>query len=160
MLRTGLTRRPVTEGDQDLLRALFVEARPDLALLPRAVREDLVDLQLRGRDRAWTAAHPQARRDVVALEGRDVGTAMVAEAADVVHLIDLAVLTAHRGRGVATAVVAEEISRSAGRPLRLSVWPTNHAARGLYERLGFRVDGETGGYLTMTHLDDGGPNDG
>jgi ribosomal protein S18 acetylase RimI-like enzyme len=66
--------------------------------------------------------------------------------------ISLGVRASFRGQGVGTRLmqVLIERARSAGLPgLSLSVEPDNGALR-LYERLGFRPVGRSGGSLTMT----------
>jgi ribosomal protein S18 acetylase RimI-like enzyme len=58
-------------------------------------------------------------------------------------IVDIAVLAAHRGRGLGTRVLEECKRRAvaAGAGLQLQVSPLNPARR-LYERLGFRNAGE------------------
>lgn len=66
---------------------------------------------------------------------------------------------AWRGRGLGTAVLDQVVGWARGRGLRTDLWvaDANPAARRLYERHGFRADGETapirdGSALTMSRL--------
>ena len=61
-------------------------------------------------------------------------------------VIDIAVLAAHRGQGVATQVLSD---LHGGADVKLPVFGSNVDARRLYERLGFKVTGDTGGYVSM-----------
>lgn len=72
-------------------------------------------------------------------------------AADVPE-VGLAVLGQHRGHGIGAALLDVLIASAggAGLPgLSLSVEDGNDAARGLYERRGFRVEGRNGGSDTL-----------
>jgi len=144
-------RRPVGAGDRDLLRELFAGSRDDLDLLPADVRSAMVDLQQRAQEQQYAAAYPHARHAILAVDGIDVGRLVLDHAGDGVHVVDVSVLAAHRDRGIGTSVLTDVIDEAAGaaRPVRLQVWAGNHRARRLYERLGFVVTGEAGGYLHM-----------
>jgi ribosomal protein S18 acetylase RimI-like enzyme len=56
------------------------------------------------------------------------------------HVSNLFVDPRHQGQGIGTALMAEAARRVAG-DLTLSVFILNPAARRLYERLGFQVEG-------------------
>lgn len=70
------------------------------------------------------------------------------------HLLDLAIRTEWRGRGIGSAVLERLCAEAgqAGVPLRLSVWQANEQALRLYRRHGFVADGDgsdTTGYLQL-----------
>lgn len=145
-------RRPVEAGDAGFLRGLFLACRPGLALLPG----ELVDLQLAAQSRQYTAAHPSAV-DVLLLEGRvPVGRCWYDEARDATHVLDLAVLPEHRGRGHARAALGDLAARAARRgvPLRLSVRADNHPALALYRSLGLEVEHATADRLQLVRHPD------
>jgi ribosomal-protein-alanine N-acetyltransferase len=65
------------------------------------------------------------------------------------HIISIAVVEEHRGRGVGTRLIKralDEIKKASGKECYLEVRVTNKQAIDLYERLGFRVNGTLHGY--------------
>jgi ribosomal-protein-alanine N-acetyltransferase len=68
---------------------------------------------------------------------------------DELHINSLAVADAWRRRGLARALlrhVLADAAKAGARSATLEVRRSNEAARGLYEGLGFRVEGERPGY--------------
>jgi GNAT superfamily N-acetyltransferase len=84
------------------------------------------------------------RYDIIVVDGRDVGAVAVEWRRDEVLLADIEVAPAWRGRGLGTAIIGEVLAEAErrGLPVILQVLKGNPARR-LYERLGFRVVGET-----------------
>jgi ribosomal protein S18 acetylase RimI-like enzyme len=87
---------------------------------------------------------------VVVIDGRDVGAVAVERRAGELFLADIEVLPEWRGRGLGTAIVGAVVAeaRRRGLPAALQVLKVNPARR-LYERLGFRVVGETPTHYLM-----------
>lgn len=131
--------RPERPEDAAFRFALFCEARPDLALLPAALRDGIMQMQLRARDLGHRQQFPQARYDIVALGAEPVGRIAWDQGGGVLHLIDIALIAARRGRGVGTALMRALMAeaRAAGCAMRLSVASGNAGAARLYRRLGF-----------------------
>ncbi len=73
-----------------------------------------------------------------------IGRIWVHQQAAAWHLVDLAIIEQHRGRGVGRALVCQlqTAARGAGAQITLQVRRDNRARR-LYERLGFQVTGQT-----------------
>jgi GNAT superfamily N-acetyltransferase len=155
-----LRLRPLDRGDRQLLRALAFEAafwRPDLPRPPR--EEALADPRVA---RYFEGFGRRGDLGVVADQGAEAlggawwryfqaeapGYGFVDEATPE---ISAAVLPAHRGRGIGSALIraleAEARDRGIGR-LSLSVERDNRAAA-LYRRLGFQPVACEGGALTM-----------
>jgi ribosomal protein S18 acetylase RimI-like enzyme len=143
-LSFGILRlRPEGEDDNLAFRfALFCQSRPpDWDLLPLR-GEALARLQ-RQQFEAQTAGYrtqwPDARRDIIELDGEPVGRIVVDRAGDDIRLVDIALLPRFRDRGLGTAIVGTLITEAgaAGLPLRLEVATSNAAALRLYRRLGF-----------------------
>ncbi len=90
---------------------------------------------------------------VVDREGVPVGMIKVARAPEKREVLQLQLGAAAQGAGLGAALLAALIaeSRRDGVPLALSVLFAN-PARHLYERLGFRIVGETGEEYQMLHL--------
>lgn len=108
--------------------------------LSRATRR-LLPLDLTRPDRVCLVA--TARPDVI-------GYAGAAVAQGDLHVLDLAVRTSWRRRGIGCRLLADLLSRArdehgAG-AATLEVRAANHAARALYRRLGFQAVGRRPGY--------------
>lgn len=136
-----LSRRRSTDDDAPLLRRLFAESRPDLDLLPDEVREQILDLQLHAQRRQQEADHPGCRREIILDDGAPVGLLVTDRAAGSLHVLDIVIAAADRGRGLGTAVLNE--LRAESTAVVLQVWAGNTGARRLYERLGFVYDEAT-----------------
>ena len=154
-----LTRRPALPDDADLLRSLFAESRPELALLPEPVREQLVRLQFDAQRDQYRRSAPDAVDWIVEVDhdGRrePVGRCYLWAGPREHRLLDLAIRPEWRGCGIGTAVLNRLCADAAGAgvPLTLSVWAANHGARRLYDRLGFaaqeRAATDAAGYLSL-----------
>lgn len=88
---------------------------------------------------------------VIVVEGRDVGLLHVEREPEAIFLANIQLLPEFQNHGLGTAVVRGvlEDAQAAGLPVRLQVLKPNHAARRLYERLGFEVTEESGTHHQM-----------
>jgi ribosomal protein S18 acetylase RimI-like enzyme len=154
---TAVARRPVAPDDENFLRELFTDSRPDLVTLPADLRGALIDMQFRAQRAQYTASYPNARYEIIVANDTPVGQLVLDEGVDEVRIVDVSVHRAQRGRGIASAVLHDVIARAerSGHPVCLSVWSTNTDARRLYGRLGFvRTDHShpsAVGYVQMQH---------
>lgn len=148
-LGAGLRLRHATDDDRPFLRHLYETARQEeLAGLSwtEEGRRAFLDHQLSVQELAYRKAHPDARFFVVEMEGAPVGRLSIAEAADVVHVIDIALLPEYRGAGAGEQLLRWVIAKA--RRVTLSVGRWNRAQR-LYSDLGFVVVGEDEMYVHM-----------
>ena len=151
-----LTWRPAGRDDSGLLRSLFAAARPDLALVPDPVRDQLLNLQFEAQRDQYRRLAPDAVDWIVEIEhaGRlePVGRCYLWPGPREHRLLDLAIHPRWRGRGVGGAVLERLCADAAraGVPLRLSVWAANEDARRLYDRLGFVPEDQAAtGYVAL-----------
>jgi ribosomal protein S18 acetylase RimI-like enzyme len=96
-------------------------------------------------NRGYAGMFPAGQFCIICQDNRPIGRLVVNRSAEEVRVVDLALLPAHRNRGIGTLLmrqVCDEAARS-GKPVRLSVLKNNRAAR-WYERLGFTKTGEAG----------------
>ncbi len=114
----------------------------DHAGLVGPAREAFLGIQFRAMTQAYAREFPEAERSVLEHGREDAGWMVVHRGVGEIRLVFLAVLVRFRGRGLASEVIRGVQSRAAavGLPLRLQVFKESRA-RGLYERLGFRVTG-------------------
>lgn len=104
-----------------------------------------------GWDDAEQAAMFRRRFDpallvIVVVDERDAGVLHVERRADETFLVNIALDPEFQGRGIGTAIVGDVLAE--GAPVTLQVLRVN-PARGLYERLGFRLTEETATHYRM-----------
>ena len=75
------------------------------------------------------------------VDGHAIGYLGVSERESAVFIDQVEITPKYQGRGIGTALINDLLAR--GRPVELGVLKMNGDARRLYERLGFRVTGET-----------------
>jgi ribosomal protein S18 acetylase RimI-like enzyme len=81
-----------------------------------------------------------ARRQIVQVEGADVGVLAIEEGPDEIYLAEIQLLPQWQGRGIGSSVLRSLLERGAacGKPVTLRVLHANPRAAALYERFGFR----------------------
>jgi ribosomal protein S18 acetylase RimI-like enzyme len=149
----AVTRRGAQLDDEAFTFDLFISTRDELAVLAADVRKPLLDMQYRAQRQQYAADYPDADYQILVAEGEPVGELIIDRNSGGVRIIDVTVDRAHRGRGIASAVLTDVIDAAdrAGQPVSLSVWSANVGARRLYQRLGFVAAGDGYGYLEMQH---------
>ena len=70
-----------------------------------AIRDPLLDFQVRAKSSAYTAAYPQADHGIVMLGDDPVGRLLVDRSGAFHHLIDIAVLSNRRSAGIGTRLI-------------------------------------------------------
>lgn len=133
--------RPAGPGDEPFLIALYADGHPEFQALglPEPALAQLVGLQRRAQLQQYRASYPTAVDQLIAIAGQPVGRCWVWVGSQEHRLLDLAVHSRYRRRGIGRAVVSRLCRQAdaAGLPLRLSVWQDNPAAQQLYLGLGF-----------------------
>lgn len=88
---------------------------------------------------------------ILGTDGTPIGRLLLDRETNRWRIVDIAVLAAHRGRGLGTMVLqqCQQQAAAAGARLELQVKPENPARR-LYERLGFQVSTSDPLALEMT----------
>jgi GNAT superfamily N-acetyltransferase len=145
---TEVVLRPITPDDTPFLRDLYASTRADelqVTTWTEAERRAFCDSQFALQDTCYRQTYPHARFDVIESARRPVGRFLVATGSDATEVLDIALTSAERGRGLGTLLIRWTQARSAasGRTVILMVEPGSPAER-LYQRLGFhlRTDGE------------------
>lgn len=147
------TLRPARPEDEAFLFELYAGTRrAEMAGwgLEGALLDQMLALQVAGRQGTYRARFPGADHHIILQEDRPVGRILVDRTGTALVLVDVALVPAVRGAGIGTRLLqglqAEAAER--GCPLRLQVVLTNPARR-LYERLGFATLGEDAVYAQM-----------
>lgn len=146
----SLAFRPVNDGDQELLLALYASTRmQELALVPWTAeqKQAFVRMQAEAQRRHYETYYPKASHQIVLWEGAEVGRLWVDQGADGIHVLDLIVRPEARGRGIGTAVLRalQAEGAAAGQPVwgYLESWSP---AVPLLARLGFTKGEEQGAH--------------
>jgi GNAT superfamily N-acetyltransferase len=146
--------RAAGPDDEPFLRRLYGDVRAAefaaLGLNPAALAS-LLEMQFTAQDRAYRQRHPDAEFSVVLVDGAPAGRLSVDRGGESIHVIDIALLTEHRGHGHGTALLGallEEARRDA-RPVVLEAVRTSTALP-LYDRLGFTASGGDEVYVQLT----------
>jgi GNAT superfamily N-acetyltransferase len=153
-LPEGITLREATPADEAFLRDVYADMRAtELAPLawPAAAQRAFCDMQYTLQDRHYREHYPGAAFLVIDEHRTPVGRMIVHRSARQVRLMDIAILSARRGRGIGGALVralADEADRD-GREMVLHVERDN-PVRNLYARLGFVEREPVGVYIRMT----------
>ena len=144
--------RPVRERDQAHLRRVYASTREEeLAVVGWDDRDKdaFLHQQFDAQD-AQYRAYPNARLDVIEVDGQPAGRLYVARGPDEIRIIDIALLPPYRNRGIGTALPRELVAEAAaaGKCLTVHVEKFN-PARTLYQRLGFAEAADLGVYVLM-----------
>ncbi|AGW42671.1 hypothetical protein O159_27830 [Leifsonia xyli subsp. cynodontis DSM 46306] len=139
--------RPATADDEAFLRRVFLDALSGVAGTRSGLRAPALALRYSVHAAERHDRHPCATTSIITDDGEPSGSVTLDRNGPRIYLVDIAVLTERRGRGIASRVLADLVA--AGDRMTLSVWSLNTAARRLCERHGFSVVTEQFGYLLM-----------
>ena len=151
-----MTVRPEADdgSDEPFLFNLFASQKlPDMALMPldAAGKEQLLRMQYRSMSASYHGQFPQARFEIVQLNGLRAGRLITDVTAERVYYVDIAILPQCQGGGVATALMTAVLDepRRLGVPGRVKVMASNCASLRLCEKIGFTVAGQEPPYADL-----------
>ena len=152
-LGNAITFRPIQAEDDAFLCELYASTREmEMAQVDWSAdqKEAFLRMQFRAQHDFYREQFPDARFDVLEMDGRPVGRLYVHRREDEIRIIDIALLPGHRGAGLGTRLMKELLDEAgeAGKPLRIHVEQFNPALR-LYQRLGFAKIEEQGMHWLM-----------
>lgn len=140
----ALTLRMARDNKDDaaFLFALFAATRaPEMAAMPidAQAKDFLMRAQYRSMTETYRREFPNARWEVIELDGEPVGRLVTDVGEACVTYVDIAILPEAQGRGLARRVMlkALEEPRRLGLAARVSVLMHNAASLRLCERVGF-----------------------
>ena len=155
-LRDGakMRLRSVAAHDQEFLLAVYASTRAEeLAQVQweAGQQEAFVKWQFEMQRREYDARFPDAQYDVIEIDGQPAGRMWIGRDSEQIRLMDIALLPEFQNRGAGTLLIREliEEARITNKHLRHMVFVLNNNADRFYERLGFVVIEELGGYKHM-----------
>jgi ribosomal protein S18 acetylase RimI-like enzyme len=146
--------RPATASDDEFLLAVYASTREEelaQVVWAEGQKEAFVRWQFEMQRREYDATFPDARYDVILVDGRPAGRIWVACDDNEIRLLDVALLMEFQNRGVGTLLLQRLMDEAtdAKKLLRHMVFALNSDAQRFYERLGFVVFEEVGAYKHM-----------
>jgi GNAT superfamily N-acetyltransferase len=145
--------RPAGEADDAFFARVYASTREEDVTrmgFGEEERAAFVAQQFAAQSAHYARCYGGASYSVVVVDGVDAGRLIVADLADEVLIVDVALLPAFRGRGVGTRLLGPLLAEAdaAGRTVGIHVERFNPAQR-LYERLGFVAGDDDGVYRKM-----------
>ena len=137
----AVTFRPIRPQDEAFLLRLYASTRQEeMALVDwsEEQKEAFLRFQFEAQHQYYQQQFPEARFDLILLDGEPAGRLYLHRRPDEIRLIDIALLPEHRGRGLGGALMRQILAdgEEVGLPVRIHVERNNPALR-LYHRLGF-----------------------
>jgi ribosomal protein S18 acetylase RimI-like enzyme len=154
-----VTLRSITQDDLEFLYRVYASTREEeLAVTGWSdeQKEEFLRMQFGAQHDHYQKHFPDAKYDVIVAGETPIGRLYVDRREDEIRIIDIALLTEHRGAGVGGGLVRQLIDEAAatGKPVRIHVERENPAMR-LYERLGFKKIEDVGVYDLMEWTEEG-----
>jgi GNAT superfamily N-acetyltransferase len=148
--------RPAVSADEPFLYRVYESAR---ALQLRLVDWDddqktaLLRMQFVAQHASYRQRFPGSGYEVILNGGQPAGRLFLHRGTDLIRLVDIGLLPAHRNQGIGGALLKAVLDEAAeaGKPVRLHVESCNRAVS-LYARLDFASIGTDGAHIEMEYL--------
>jgi ribosomal protein S18 acetylase RimI-like enzyme len=155
----SVSLRPVTPADREFLVAVYGGTRAqELAQVDweEGQKEAFVRWQFERQEEEYKQRYPDARYDVILVDGVPAGRIWVGIDDKQIRLLDIAIIPQFQNRGVGTQLLRQLMSEATQtkKALRHMVFVLNDNAHRFYERLGFVVIEDLGGYKHMEWVPD------
>ena len=150
----SVSLRPVTTADREFLISVYGDSRAqELAQVDwdDAQKDAFIRWQFERQDEEYNQRYPNARYEVILVDGVPAGRIWVGVDEKQIRLLDIAILRQFQNRGVGTYLLnqlKDEAAREK-KALRHMVFVLNDNAYRFYERLGFSTIEDLGGYKHM-----------
>jgi GNAT superfamily N-acetyltransferase len=149
-----LRLRPVSAEDDDFLLSVYDSTRAEelaQAEWAEGQREAFLKWQFEMQRREYDARFPDADYDVILIDDAPAGRIWIGRDSDQIRLLDIALLPEFQNRGAGTILIRKLIDEAnmTGKRLRHMVFVLNNDAHRFYERFGFVVIDDLGGYKHM-----------
>ncbi len=124
--------------------------------LPENELNNLLEFQFQAQNLDYEKNYPQASNDIILYKNESAGRVILSNEHNDLHLIDIAILSKFRSRGIGTKILEWLFgqSRQTKLPIRFYVEKINPAFR-LYERLGFKTVADVTTHFQMEWRDSG-----
>ena len=148
----AITLRDVLEEDEGFLREVYAASRAqELALVPwtEEQRQAFLRMQFDAQHSYYHAQFPDADYKIILEHTEPIGRLYVHRTEEI-RIMDVTILTAHRNRGLGSALIRELMAEGARSGKAVSIWVEHfNPSRNLFDRLGFSQIQEDGYNLLL-----------
>jgi ribosomal protein S18 acetylase RimI-like enzyme len=154
MTSSIISTRNIHPEDKALLYRVFASSREEeysRCDWPADKIEELMRMQFELQTQGYGSTFPNARNLVIVFDGEPVGRVIINETASEIRMVDIAILTPFRRRGIGRTIVErlKIAATEAGKPLRHRVFRQELNAVRFYFALGYRVIADAEDALQM-----------
>jgi len=142
--------KSANDDDDKFLREVFFDSRRvelEFSGLPLEQINSLLSMQYAAQKQSYKASFPNSHQFIVKIDNKKAGQLLINSEQTAVKIIDIAVLSDFRGKGIGSFLL--EKLKSDYEMINLMVFKMNFGAIRLYEKHGFIVTADTGSYLEM-----------
>ena len=147
--------RPASDEDEPFLQTVYGDSRTEeLMRVPWSdeQREAFVAQQFAAQQSHYREYYPNATHEVILVDGRPAGRLYVDRRDGEIRILDMAVLTGFRGRGVGSHLIKALIEEADAEGKSISIYVENYnPSKHLFERRGFRQIADDGINLLLEH---------
>jgi len=153
--------RPIEDSDLEFLYEVYADFRAEeLSIVDWTdqQKEEFLRMQFRAQHEFYSQNYSDAEFEIILVDGEPMGRLYVERREDEHRIMDIAIFTSQRGRGIGGKIMRDLLDEAAGvgKPVTIHVLKQNRALN-LYYRLGFREIGSTDVYLLMEWKADSSP---
>lgn len=153
----GVSYRAESSNDRTFLADLYASTRAvEMAVVPWTdeQRQEFLAMQFNAQHAHYLEHYPDAERLIIEHAGKAVGRLYLDRWPSQHRIVDIALVTQARGRGIGTAILKDLMQEAAGDAKSLSIHvEKNNPAMTLYRRLGFATIEDKGVYDLMEWRD-------
>ncbi|MEK7829520.1 MAG: GNAT family N-acetyltransferase [Acidobacteriota bacterium] len=140
--------RPSVAEDEDFLVAVYGSAREqELEMVPWTAeqKEAFLRFQLTAQLQHYKAEYPNAEYSIILFEDQPAGRVYVDRRAKEIRIMDITLLTTHRGKGISSPIIRrlKDEAAACGKELSINLDKLSQS-HPIFERLGFKSTEETG----------------
>src|SRR5947209_7474365 len=103
-----LSVRPAVPQDEQFLYSLVYQTMFEqlyAAAWDPAIRDHLLNLQIRAKHSSYAMQFPQADHAIIVLDGEAAGRMIIDRSGPFHHLVDISILPKYRGAGIGTRLI-------------------------------------------------------
>lgn len=125
MTQVKVSLRPVTAADEPFLLQVYASTRADeMALVPwsEEQKQAFLTAQFNAQQQHYKKTYPDARHDIVLVDGDPAGRLYVAALTTEIRMVDLTLLPAYRNRGIGSRLLNDLKKEACERGIPLAIY--------------------------------------